>query len=414
MDRSHWKMVNRYERVDVFSAKEYQRRIEGVRARMREQNVQALIFLESSEETFAQWMLGVRFLEYIIVPLEGEITGVLWNELNETGCRAAEDTDYSRYLMQKEVYPVTEGIHFINREEDQGIVRRIARLYPKRLGLVAPGRMTAVFFDALKEQLPNVETVDMTVQISLFRAVKSEEELAVIQESKDAQLRVFRKLPDLIREGRTAEDVTQEMRYMLASMGASGVLSCELVNHGPTDDVLSESYGIAKRKIERGDRLFAIMEANGPGQQHVAFGRHLFFGEPSALAKKSIEDEIAVHKYATSLMKADGETTLAKIAVKTRKYANHLGYMLQEQVGWNWMHSLGAFLYEQYSVEDYTEDIPLREGIILHCHPKLYSFYTDEQGRIIRREVFILNTYRVTKEGPEDLIGIPFEPIILS
>jgi Xaa-Pro aminopeptidase len=201
---------------------------------------------------------------------------------------------------------------------------------------------------------------------------------------------------------------------MLASMGASGTLSCELVNTGATDDSLGESYGMPERKIQKGDRLFAIMEANGAGQQHVAFGRHIIFGEPTAYMRKAVEDEIKAHKYAASLMKADGETTLAKIAVKTRKFVNGLGYSLQEQVGWNWMHSLGSFIYEQYSVEDYTENIPLREGIILHCHPKLYSYYQDEQNRILRREVFILNTYRVTKDGPEDLINLPFDPIILN
>ncbi len=414
MDQAQWKMVNRYERIDVFSSQEYQRRIDGVRSLMREQGVQALIFLESSEETYSQWMLNVRFLEYIIVPEQGEIAGVLWNEMNEAGCFPAKNVDFERYLTQKPAHKVVEGIRFLNRGSDAEIVRQLAAMKPERLGVVAPKRMTAAFSDALEEQLPHTELVDMTIPVSLFRAVKSEEELLAIRQSRDAQVRVFETLPYLIREGRTAGEVTNEMRYMLASLGASGGMSCELVNHGPSDDTLSESYGQVHRKIQKGDRLFAIMESNGPGQQHIAFGRHLMYGEPTEFMCKTVADEISVHKYAASLMQADGKTTLAGIAVKTRKYANSLGYTLQEQLGWNWMHSLGAFIYEQYAVEDYTENIPLREGIILHCHPKLYTFYTDDQNRFVRREVFILNTYRVTKNGPEDLVQLPFEPVVLN
>jgi Xaa-Pro aminopeptidase len=138
------------------------------------------------------------------------------------------------------------------------------------------------------------------------------------------------------------------------------------------------------------------------------------YGEPTPFAMKAISDEIKAHKYAASLMRADGQTTLAQIAVKTRKYINSLGYHLYESVGWNWMHSMGSFMYEQLSLEDYTENVPLEEGIVLHCHPKMYSYYTDERNRFIRREVFILNTYRITKGDPIDLIGVPFEPVILD
>lgn len=414
MDNYGRKMINRFEQVDVFSPQEYRRRIDGVRGLMKENGLDAAVFLECSEETYGQWMTGVRFMEYVIVPAEGEVIGVLWNELNEASCAPAEGVDYERYLTQKPADMVCEGLRFINRAEDEAIVKLIASLAPKRIGLVSPKRMTAAFADAISTLLPRVETVDISIPVAVFRAVKSEEELAAIKQSRDVEVKVFQALPYLIQEGRTAREVTREMRYMLTSMGASGCLCCQLVNHGNSDNTLSESYGLTERKIRKGDRLFAILEANGPGQQHIAFGRHLMLGEPTPFMLKAVEDEIKAHKFAASLMRADGATTLAQIAVKTRKYVNSLGYMLQEQVGWNWMHSMGSFMYEQYSLEDYTENVPLREGIILHCHPKLYSYYTDEKNRFIRREVFILNTYRITKEEPEDLINVPFEPVILD
>ena len=414
MERSQFKMVHRSDRIDVFSEKEYERRIGQLRALMREKGVEVLVFLETSEETYAQWLLGVRFLEYMIVPQTGDITGVLWNEIREETCTVMRDTDYERYVIQKPKDPVCGGIRFVNRGSDAEIVKLIAEQKPQRVGFVASKRMTAAFYDAFTEKLPGVETTEMSVDVALLRAIKSEEELNAIQITRDAQVGVFRMLPDMIREGRTAEDITHEMRHMLLKEGASGVMSCQLVNHGPSDDTLSESYGVRNRKIRKGGRMFAIMEANAMGQQHVAFGRQIMFGEPTDFMLKANADEEKALKYASGLLKPDGKITLAQIAVKTRKYINGLGYELQEQVGWNWMHGLGSFFYEQYSLEDYTEDIPIREGIILHCHPKMYSYYQDEMSRWIRREVFLLNTFYITKDGPQDLIRVPYEPVILN
>jgi Xaa-Pro aminopeptidase len=412
MELDQAKMVNEFERIDVFSSGEYRRRINGIRSIMKDKNVRTLIFLEAAEETYAQWMLGVRFLEYIIVPSEDDVIGVLWDELDESGCKSHETADYKRYLIQKPVTPVCEGIRFINRIADEGIVELLSQMSGERLGVVAPKRMTKEFADAMKEKMPHTELVDLSVDVALFRAVKSREEFEAIQISVDTQKKVFEALPAMIRPGRTAHEITYEMRYMLAQMGASGTLSCDLVNNGPTNDMLSEHSDLGDRRIEYGDRLFALMEANGPGQQHAAFGRHLVLGDPDDEMLKAVHDEIRAHKYAASLMKADGKTTLSQIAVKTRKYVNRMGYQLQEQIGWNWMHSLGAFIYEQYSLEDYTEDIPLRENTILHCHPLIYNYLTVN-GQLKRREVFILNTYKVTAGGPVDLIDIPFEPVVI-
>lgn len=403
-------MVNRFERVDAFSPAEYHRRIEGIRAILREKGLDAAVFLECSEETYAQWLMGVRFLEYMIVPAEGEVIGVLWDEM---GVAESEEPNFGRYLLQKQIRPVCEGIRFVDRVSDERVVELLAAFRPERIGLVFPRRMTAGFACALAEKLPKSVCEDISVDVAVFRAVKSDEEFAAIEITRNAQVRIFEALPMLIREGRRPSEINSDIHYMLASMGGSGVMSAMFVNNGPTDDMLSEHSLYGDRPITPGDRMFVLLEGNAAGQQHVAFGRHFILGEPSRQMLKTIDDEIRAHKYAASLMRADGETTLAKIAVKTRKFVNSLGYMLQEEVGWNWMHSMGAFFYEQFSVEDYTENEPLRENTILHCHPVMYSYYTENE-RTLRREVFILNTYRVTKDGPEDLIRVPFEPVILG
>ena len=115
-----------------------------------------------------------------------------------------------------------------------------------------------------------------------------------------------------------------------------------------------------------------------------------------------MENAIKVHNYAVSLMKPNS-LSLAQIAVKTRKYANTLGLELRESVGWNWMHGMGAFFYGQYSLEDYTEDLPLQEGIMLHCHPLIYRTFPKLDPNV-REGIHLVNTYRIGPGGAEDLV----------
>jgi len=216
----------------------------------------------------------------------------------------------------------------------------------------------------------------------------------------------------MIRPGGTVAQVNREINYYLSELGSSGCCHGGMQNKGNMD---TPAVGMGGKDpnapIQYGDRMFCMFEANGPGHQHYAFGRHFVMGEPSPAYARSVEIAIKTHQFAVNLMKPDS-LTLAQIAVKTRKYCNRLGYTLMERVGWNWMHSMGAYYYEQYSLEDYSEDTPLRSNILLHCHPVTYRSYPEIDPNI-REDQMILNTYLITDEGAQDLVGVPLDLVIL-
>ena len=414
MDLYKHRMVARYEQVALFSKEEYQRRISGVRAIMKQRNVDAALFLECAEETYDHWLCGRRFLDSIIIPAEGQCFGVLYSEMDESSCSETSGADYGRYILQRERYedPCRE-MTFINRLPDEKIADIIASFHPSRIGLVLPDHMNAGLFDALTTALPKIEFDDITLDVALFKAVKSDEEINAIKESVRVQRKIFEALPQMIHPGVNAAQVNREINYYLSELGSSGCVHGMLQNKGNMDTPTIGFEGKdPNAPIVYGDRMFCMLEANGPGHQHVAFGRHFVMGEPSPAYARSVEIAIKTHSYAVSLMKPDS-LTLAQIAVKTRKYCNRLGYTLMERVGWNWMHSLGAYYYEQYSLEDYSEDTPLRSNIILHCHPVTYRTYPEIDPNL-REDQMLLNTYLITDEGAQDIVGIPLELVVLN
>lgn len=413
MDYYNYKMVNRYEQVELFSESEYQRRIRGVREIMKQRNVDVALFLECAEETYDHWLTGRRFLDYVIVPSQGECTAVLYREFDESGCAPAETVDFSRYSLQREpaARPCGE-MRFINRLPDEKIADIVAAGKPSRIGLILPDHMNAALFDGLTAKLPKAEFADITLDVALFKAVKSEEEIFAIQQSAYVQRKIFEALPQMIRPGGTVAEVNKEINYYLSELGSSGCCHGGMQNKGNMD---TPAVGMGGKDpnapIQYGDRMFCMFEANGPGHQHYAFGRHFVMGEPSPGFAKAVEIAIKTHQYAVALMKPDS-LTLAQIAVKTRKYCNKLGYTLMERVGWNWMHSMGAYYYEQYSLEDYSEDTPLRSNILLHCHPVTYRSYPEIDPNI-REDQMILNTYLITDDGARDLVGVPLDLVVL-
>lgn len=405
-------MVGRYEQVELFSKAEYARRLAGIRRVMREQQVEVALFLECGEETYDHWLMGRRYLDLMIVPEQGEALGVCLGELNEALCDDPEETDFGRYILQKRPDPVCDGVTIIGHLPDRALADRIAASRPQRIGLVLPVNLNASLYDEIIRVLPGVEFVDITIPVAIFRSVKSDEEMYAVRQSRNIQMKVMEALPQILRLGRTVGDMQREVSNLLTELGATGVRNGNIHYNGPMDEPLSgpmDAFG--DHKLQYGDRISALFEVPGPGHQCIAFERHYSIGEPSRGYAESVENAIRVHNYAVSLMKPNS-LSLAQIAVRTRKYANTLGLELRESVGWNWMHGMGAFFYDQYSLEDYTEDLPLQEGIMLHCHPLIYRSFPNV-GPNAREGIHLVNTYRIGPEGAEDLVGMPKDLIVL-
>lgn len=397
-------MIGRYEQVDVFSADEYQRRVNGVRHIMRNNNIDLLIFLECAEEAYDQWLTGRRMLQYMLVASSGDLTGTLSADSADRSMRKTEDDIFSHYRIHKDAPKPYSSLHLLPQLTGRELAERVAAHRPQKIGYVLPENMTKSLADALAGLLPGVQSVDVSMEIALFRAVKSEEEYAAVKQSRDIQVNLFEAFPQIIRPGRNMRDISNELHYLMMCLGSANVVHAHLVCYGPQNEP-AEMRQYDDRTVEYGDRFFALMEGNGPGGQHICFGRCLTLGEPTKELVRVYDACTAVHKFAVNQMYPG--TTLRHIAAETKEYAAQLGYELKECVGWNWMHSLGGYYYEQYSLEDYTDNQPLQADILLHCHPLLYREFSGENtGK--REELFVLNAYRITEHGPQDLIGLPF------
>ena len=398
------KMRDRYEQVEMYSKEEYARRAQVVRTEMKKSGADALLILNDTAEAYDHWLTGREFLDYVIVPAEGEIIGVLFDEIDESGIEENLDrVDFGRYVHQKAFTTEAENIRFINPVSEHTLARLIAGFGTKKLGLINPDFLPWMLDEALRQEISDLEYIDLTREVDSQKTRKSEEELECIRMAGVAQTQMMEALEHMLRPGRHLKEIRTEVRDQIVSMGASGFLHCMLINLGnqmeiaPPFDPYSDDV-----IIREGDRFFALYESNSYGGHCTAMGRVFILGKATEEYKQAIQFAVEVNEFAAARMKPGN--TLRRIVADTKSYVTLKGHNLKRMC---WMHGLSTATYgEQFGVNDISYDWPLTEGAVLHCHP-ITNRYMPWLGGGAWEEAWELNTYVVTPEGGKSLVKYP-------
>lgn len=400
-------MRDRYEQIELYSKEEYRRRAVVVRDEMKKKKVDVLIILDCAHESHDHWLTGKELLDYVIVPIKGEIVGVLADEIDENKYEeTASNLDFDRYVHQRSFITYADGIRFVNRANDSILAELIKAMGGKNIGLIKPRYLTCSLDQALKQVIPDVQYVDMTKEIDIRKTVKSKEELDCIRISAEAQGQMMDALKHMLRPGRRYQGVRKEVRDQIVSLGGSGVMLCVLLYLGNQNEICSK-FDASKDDfiLKEGDTFFSLMEGASYGGHCVAMGRNFIIGKATEEYKASVEFNGQLNLYAASMMKPG--TTLRQIVTEVKNYVmKHSGAYHR----CCWMHGLStANFMEQYSVQDISFDWPLEEGAVLHCHP-----YTKRHmpwlGAGSYEDMRLLNTYVVTEKGGKSLVDLEKHP----
>lgn len=369
MDRQSCTMLDRYEQVDMYSRDEFIRRWTLTRRIMQEHDCQALLVCSAASEGFDQWLTGVHNAALAILPMEGPTVAVL------TGCVWDGRTDNAQswvsHINRNLVRPLFEDM-VVNEAFDVRCLGCLGRA--PRIGMIHGSSMSAALKDHLEAALPGAVYVDLKLPLSLARAVKSPEELAAIRKASLAHEKTMAACMQIIRPGRTLRDVSHDIMQSICLMGAGNALiHAFIISIGEQDGMndMRPYFAFPGRTFAYGDRLFVLLETNGPGGHITAIGRFFSIGEPSKGYRDAVDISIRSQDLAASMLRP-GET-LSHIARETGRFIEASGY----GTAWDqcFMHGMGYFMYEQYALHDMTSDIPLQENVMLHAHPVVKRFY---------------------------------------
>jgi Xaa-Pro dipeptidase len=360
------------------SEKEIKRRCDAIRERMREENLKALIVFSQVQLRYSG---DVRYIsnyhlptrrEYLVLPLDGDPVLIL--------CTLG----HLHYAQSSSwIKDVRHGGEIEKMVLEVGRVLKTLGLGNEPIGIAGLSRtMPHNDFQLLTKELPGALFKDATKQFEEIRMVKSEEEIAFIQQTTDIADSCYQRLLDVLRPGKDELSVMGEVAKILVEQGVEDILILTakgrsfpgFINHpGPYT-------------FREGDHYLFSVEISGPSGYWSQIVRPLCLGKPSAQYDRLFQVGNAAVDAGVSKMipgKRVGEMVSAMIAK-----INEGGYRTGIWCG----HSMGMDVGENPGLFA-DSPVVLKEGMILTLHPHVMT-----QDR--KEGILVGDTFVVGKEGP--------------
>ena len=237
----------------------------------------------------------------------------------------------------------------------------------RRIALHNPEGMPFGFLNTLRTALGDtVEFVDDSDFLDEAKAVKSEEELAMVRRAAALQDEVFAYVVANARTGMYDFEVAAMAEYQVKlRRGRFGVYLGSSAPQGlPAPLVMSEEQG---RRIETGDSFPLLIENGSPDGMFCEIMRTIVFGEPTKALITACEQAFAAQAHTFSLMKPG--MSCAGVYAGYHKYMLDHGLAPDTRV---YAHGQGHDLVERPLIRE-DETMILRAGMNMTAHPSVVN-----------------------------------------
>lgn len=257
--------------------------------------------------------------------------------------------------------------------------------------------MLHVDYLKLSSSFQGVKFIGISDEISAMRAVKSDEEIAIIKKATQISDKALLAVQKFIKQGVTEKEVRDELEHQMRLLGADGPAFDSIVAFGDHTAVPHAHCG--DKKLEKGD--FILIDFGAKVDSYCSdMTRTMSFGEPSSALKAIYSAVQFAQKYTLDGIKAG--LTGKEVDSFAREYlrARGLGECFTHGCG----HGLGLDIHEYPSLATNSEDL-LKENMVITCEP---GVYVKGLGG-----VRIEDTVIVKNDGVEILNSVTKELIIL-
>jgi len=386
-------MTAPHERVLTrISDAELERRWSAVRRAMQERGISALVMQSTNDWLggYVKWFTDLPanngYPRTVIFHADEPMTVV---EMGQTGStRTLESDRLHRGVGEMLFTPSFLSINFTHEDDVQLVLKTLKRRGYRSVGFVGKGALPNAFVTCLESGLTGTEFVDATDMIDAIKAVKSEEEVALIRRTTAMQDEVFARILGYIKPGLRDVDVTafaqqegqrlgSEQGIFLGGSSPLGVRSSFVPRY------------MQGRKLEKGDHLSLLIENNGPGGFYAEIARTIVLGTASNELTDGFEAVREAQQYTLGMMKPG--TLCRDIHAAHNAYMTKRGLPPELRL---YAHGQGYDMVERPLIRS-DESMALQAGMCLAVHPGY------ETASIF---AVICDNYIVGTDGPGDCL----------
>jgi Xaa-Pro aminopeptidase len=378
-------LILRFETIrEPISTNELERRWKETRKLMCERSLDVL-FIQSQGRYFGgyvRWFIDFPSELYpntVIFPLEGGMTLITHGSppLIRPPLWAVEGVDERINVL------IVPTVSYFNAVDAEKVVEYVRAKKAKRIGIVGIGTMYASFYKCITQKLSELEIVDATDMIDEIKAVKSEEELRLIQKSATIQDLAMEFAIETVKPGKREVEIMSEIQHAIIDMGSEE----QLIRVGSAPPGKAASHQLQhfqNRKVKPGDYILIMIEASGPGGYYTEIGRMIVLGK----VPKELEDawNVAKEVQKLTLKKIAPGANLQEIWSTHREFLKSQGYIPESRI---YAHGQGYDIMERPLIRP-EETMKLKAGMNLAIHP------TAAKENVY---AWICENYIVTKTG---------------
>lgn len=383
------------------SDRELNRRWQAVRRLMDEKGIDLIMTQGNNMHLggYVRWFTDIpaenNYFMTVLFPKDEEMTIVRSSisRIPEWALRGVKEVLYA---------PMAPSINYTGNFQSGYVIDYIRKRNYKRVGYAGKAMFTSGLMISVQSQLTDVELVDVTDEIDLLKALKSEEEMELIRESARIQDLVWEALPSIVKVGMTEYQIRAEVMKLLMDLGSEE----QLLFIGTAEPYKScglPTHQYQNRRVKEGDYGVLLIETSGPGGYYCESARNFCFGEPFKEMVDAWEVAKEAQKLTVDLLVPGNDAT--KIVEKYNEFVSEKGYCKEGRL---YGHSQGYDLVERPAFMAYNENgnetMKIRAGMNISLHP----YFTDD-----KMTVYVNDNFYVTENGAERIHKTPQEIIIL-
>jgi Xaa-Pro aminopeptidase len=378
--------------TEAISNRELERRWKAVREKMKDQGIDFLVIQNDNEWLggYVKWFTDIParngYPLTVIFPVDDEMTTITCGgkppgdlgppAWTMRGVKNRLTAPYFRSLMYSNLY---------DPELAAGILKAKRK---GKIGIVAKGSMSAVFYEYLQKSLPEAAFVEATDLVDQIKAVKSDEEITLIKKTTALQDEAMEYAKKAIRPGRRDFEIIADIVHKVTDLGSEEQLV--IGGSGPLGrPVPMQKRHFQNRMVREGDQFTLMVEVNGPGGMYAEAGRVYFLGKVPAELYDAYELCKETQRATLRLLRpgADpGEIWRANNQFLTKK-----GQLPETRL---FAHGQGYDLVERPAIRD-DESMKLQARMNITVHPIIGSD---------RVWVWVCDNYLITESGVSECL----------
>lgn len=387
----------------VIRKEEFEKRQKKVQKWMGEKGLDLVILYADDRfvygQAYARWLLDYQpefEPAFVLIPAAGTaavVTGAESVEFVYQSSCCEKAYAVWEFLHPDEEYPYCEVVTF--RQVREELEKKMGKPVTKA-GLAGTSAIPYHLMKALQEIFGAENLLDADSELSMLRAVKTENELEVIRYAYEIAQAGMKRAAEVLRPGVTEREVAAEAEYIMRKMGSEGMGIETMVASGPenTAPILSRT---TCREIQEGDLVVITLAPRYEGY-HGAVARPFYMGK----APEEMLDRFALLKQSqehTERLLREGEEA-KKVDEASRKLINDAG--MGVHFTYTGVHSTGVIEFEAPILAS-KSDVKIEENMVFSID--IPMFLNDWGG--MRLE----NGYIIKKDKAEPLVhlDVPFE-----